>query len=515
MRATGQVLSITIAEKARQIIEYYNAYSLHIAGKINDRSAASVIEHIEKKYTVDEIKLPDGTKIWNLLRIFIRDELPKLQKKQPSKDSQISLLSFIKESIMPLSLPTKKDMICGFSSTESRKEIHGKYYDIYLDPLYEILNDDFAVFEWPSESGRRRKYTGGVYSKTYVPMHIPLYTKVFWNILFYKIGKRKRVKILPEKTLLQIVDIISDISKVEKRVVKDKIFEFVTIFYFIKQFLHSILFKIRPKAVVIRCGYGRFPMALSQACRELNIPSIELQHGLITANHPAYTKRTSSKNRDCTPEYLITHGDIFSTLVQKGGLFEKSKVVPVGFPFLEQRKEEPQNDIHVKKGSTFTHSILFTSQWIAADEILAFIEKTAYLLQTTDEKISIIFKPHPYDNRDYSTLERYTNITVADKYADIFTILPSVDIHSTVYSISGLEAMTFGKPNLFVDIQNVSNIDNSSIAVHSPDEFIKAIKEIVARYEYAVEIAHAIANIFFKREALKNMKDFFTTIGIM
>ncbi len=515
MRANSQVLSITIGEKAKQIIEYYNAYSLHVAGNINDGSAAALIENIEKEYAVDSIQLSDGTRIWNLLRIFIRDELSKLQRKHTREGSRLSLLPFIRESVLPLSLPKKKSMICGFSSTESRKKVKGKYYDIYLDPLYEILNDDFAVFEWPSESGRRRKYEDGVYSKAYVPMHIPLYTKAFWNILFYKIGKRKRFKILSERTLLQIVDVMSATAKVEKTIVKNKAYEFITIFYYIKQFLYSLLVKIKPKAVLIRCGYGRFPMALSQACRELNIPSIELQHGLITANHPAYTKMTSSTNRDCTPEYLLTHGDVFSALVQHGGLFEKNKVVSVGFPFLEQQKEESQKKDHTQKDSTFKHTILFTSQWIAADEIQAFITKFAKHLQATDEQIGIIFKPHPYDNRDYSSLERYKNISLADKYADIFTIFPSVDIHATVYSISGLEAMTFGKPNLFVDIQNVSGINNPSTVVHSPEEFINAVKEIVARYEYTVENANALADIFFKRRALENMKKFFTTIGII
>ena len=510
-----QVLSIRTKDKAKKIMEYYNAYGLHVAGNINDTSCANLIEYIEKKYDIDSIQLHDGTRIWNLIRIFIRDELSKLQRKQKREGSHLYLIPFIKESILPLSLPTKKGMICGFSSTESRKQVKEKYYDIYLDPLYEILNDDFAVFEWPSESGRRRKYEGNVYSKTYIPMHIPIYTKTFWNILFYKIGKRKRFRIIHEKILLQIIDVMSDISKVEKIVVKNKVYEFITIFYHIKQLLHSILVKIKPKAVLIRCGYGRFPMALSQACRELNIPSIELQHGLITANHPAYTKNTSSKNRDCTPEYLLTHGDIFSNLVQQGRLFDKNKVVTVGFPFLEQRKKELQKKDYKQKKAAFDYSILFTSQWIAADEIQVFITKSAQRLQTIDKKIVIIFKPHPYDNRDYSSLERYKNITLADRYEDIFTILPSVDIHATVYSISGLEAMTFGKPNLFVDVHNISGVDTSSMVVRSPDQFITAIKRIIAEYEQAVDDTYTLSDIFFKKDSLKNMKKFFSAIDII
>ncbi len=508
------MLSITTQEKVKQIIECYDAYSLHVARDIKESSTAALIQDIEREYDVDSIQLSDGTKIWNLLRIFICDELPKLQIKDTREGSKLFLLSFIKESILPLSLPKKKGIICGFSSTESRKKLNGKYYDIYLDPLYEILNDDFAVFEWPSESGRRRKYIGGVYSKIYVPMHISLYTKIFWNILFFKISKRKRFKIISEKTLLQIVDVISTKSKIEKTIVKNMVYEFITIFYYIKQFLYSILVKIKPKAVLIRCGYGRFSMALSQACRQLHIPSIELQHGLITSHSLAYKKATATNNKDCLPEYFLTHGEAYTEIVKNGNLFDKEKVISIGHPYLENnlKKEVDQN---LKKSiSSFKYNILVTSQWTVSAEIKSFFIQVAKILEKQNMDIGILFKSHPYEKTDYLELKKYKHIVLIDRYEDIFKLFTITDIHSTVYSTSGLEAMAFGIPNIFVDICSLMGKTNTKFIVNNPEQFINVMQDMISDSKNSRQ-ALEIADMFYKSASDKNLKNFFTKLGVI
>ncbi len=486
-----------------------------VSGNINKIYTHNLIENIERKYDVDSLQTSDGTKIWNLLRIFICDELPKLQKKNTREGSQIFLFPFLKESILPLSLPKKEGIICGFSSTESRKELNGKYYDVYLDPLYEILKDDFAVFEWPSEGGLRRNYEEGAYSKIYVPMHIPLYTKTFWNILFYKICKRKKFEIHSEKTLLEIVDDISAKSQIEKIIVKKKIYDFIAIFYYIKQLLYSILIKIKPKAVLIRCGYGRFPMALSQACRQLHIPSIELQHGLITSYSQAYRKAKATYNKDCLPEYLLTYGKAYAEIVKNGNLFDKGKVIPIGYPYLEKNLKKEANKYLKKSTSSFKHNILVTSQWTVGAEVQSFFIEVAKILEKEKMDVGILFKPHPYGKTDYLEFKKYKHILLIDKYEDTFKLFPIVDIHSTVYSTSGLEAMAFGVPNIFVDINNAINIKNTLYIAVSPNQFIQSMKHILSNYEDASKEAITVAKLFFTPNPEKNFRCFFKNLKIL
>ena len=501
---------------ANQIVSFYNEYDLKISGKINDQTAYQLIETIEKKYDTDKIALVDGTRLWNLIRVFIYSNYQKLEgkiKEEKLRKSNIkSILSLIKESFIPLQVKNKTP-VCGFSSVESRRIYKNTYYDIYLDPLYEILDDNLTVFEWPETTGYRRKYDAFIYSKNYVPMHIPLYTNTFWDLLFYKMKGRHNFRIQSENILNEIIEFVSNNASVDKGKLTKDIYDFITVFVYIKQFLHNILEKISPKIVLIRCGYGRFPMALSQACRELEIPSIELQHGLITAYQPAYRRTTPTDNKDCIPEYLLAHGEIFAEMVKNGNLFDKDKVITTGFLFLENSLKEKNYTKLKKTFSSFKQNILFTSQWIVASEIKEFVIKLAEQLQNTD--IGILFKPHPYDKADYSKLSKYQNIININKYEDTFKLFTKADIHATVYSTSGLEAMAFGMPNIFVDINNIIKVKDTPYIVASPNQFIQSMKHIFSNYEDASKEMIAVAKLFFTPNPEKNFKYFFNNFKIL
>ena len=510
----------TVEQLAQHIITFYNEYDLRVSGKINNQTAYQLIEDIEKNFQTDAITLPDGTKIWNLLRIFLYSNFQKLggktTQKKLNKNSIKSFFSLFKESLTPLILP-KNITVCGFSSGESRKLYNGTYYDIYLDPLYDILGDNLAVFEWPEATGYRRKYDQPVYSRKYIQIHIPFSTKTFWNLLIHQFTNHKNYILQSEEVLQDIIGFICSAASIEENTLTKDIYDFITVFVFIKEYLHDILNKIRPKAVLIRCGYGRFPMALSQACRELSILSIELQHGLIDAYLPAYRKTMPSNNKDCVPEYLLTHGDIFTDMVRNGNLFEPNKVFSTGFLYMEKHlKERKKTDSHQKEILIpFPHNILFTSQWIVASEIQNFVIKIAEQFEQTHMDVGILFKPHPYDKNDYSELQKINHIILVDKYEDIFKLFTIVDIHSTVYSTSGLEAMAFGIPNIFVDTHNISHFPATPYIVASPTQFIESVRTILSHYHDSVEETKALANLFFTPSPEKHFHNIFTELGLM
>jgi hypothetical protein len=504
---------------AQDIISFYNEYDLRISGKINDQTAYQLIQTIEQKFQTDNIRLSDGTRLWNLLRIFLYSHFQKLHqpttKKTFNKSRITSALSIFKESFLPLRIP-KGITVCGFSSGESRKLSDNTYYDIYLDPLYEILGGKLAVFEWPETTGRRRKYDHPVYSRHYVPMHVPLWTKTFWDLLFNTLSGRRNYTLESEEVLQEIIEFLSKIAAIEKTQLTNDISDFITVFVSIKRFLHDILIKIKPQAVIIRCGYGRFPMALSQACRELHIPAIELQHGLITAYLPAYRRATPSANKDCLPEYLLAQGEIYADLVRNGNLFDKDKVISTGYPYLQRILSEKKGTLEQKQTySTYPHNILITSQWIVAAEIKDFIIKVADELSHRSMNVGILFKPHPFDTNEYDDLKKNTHVFLIDKYDDIFKLFNIVDIHSTVYSTSGLEAMAFGTPNLFIDIYNMTKNSTTPYIVASPQRFVESINAIFANYQEAVAETKAVADLFFTPSPEVHFKKFFKDLKIL
>ena len=499
--------------------------------KIKDRHKISVafdiIGEIERKYEVDLVSLPDGAKLWNLIRILLYFYLQKEKSRKLSdkfkKNYNFRLkISTIKEGLTPLKIPSKEIRICGFSNTGSRKYRDGKFYDIYLDTLDDLMGNDFVVFEWPSEQGHRQNYGGMIYSKNYVPLHLPFTTKTFWDIILYKFFNKTSYKIQNLSILDEIIDYFANSVNLEKEMVNKYINESIAIFWYMKGFFKKLLSSISPKLVLIVCGYGRINMAIVQACRELNIPSVELQHGLITENHPGYVKTMKSDNRDCVPEYLLTYGDFFADIVRRGNLFEKEKVVSVGFPYLEEvKKSKPVIDEKLKEFiSSFARNILITSQWTVAEEIKKFTIDLSKELIKNRLNVGIIFKPHQHDWREYTNIENHGNIFLASKYDDIYEILKVVDIHSTVYSTSGIEALAFGKPNIFVDTgkTNVTDIidiidDKTSFVANSPVKFIEKLNFILQSYERISTETMKISEKFFKPNAKKNIEKFFDSMG--
>ena len=496
--------------------------------KLNPNSLPSIfklITEIEEKFDVDSIKLQDGTKLWNLIRIIIffyfqKHEISNKRSHVLSKFN--SFFNLAVETLKPLKFPKKNGGIYGFSGTEARKLKNGKYYDKNMDSLYEIFNNNLYVFEWPTPQGYRRKYNGKIYSKNYVPMHIPVYSKTFWNIAFYKLFGKKHFEIYNEDLIDEILNYVLTAYSTDKKRLEEYLYNNIAIFFYMKEFFTIFLKKYLPKAVLMRCGYGRFHMALSQACKELGIPSIELQHGLITRYHAGYIKTTKSENRDCVPEYILTYGDFFTDIIREGSLFEKEKVVTVGFPYLEEVMEAPPSiDEKVKEFiSKFAATILVTSQWTVADELKEFIVRVAKELNNRNKSIGIVFKPHPRDWRDYSNI-REENMFIPNKYDSIYEILKVVDIHSTVYSTSGLEALAFGKPNIFIDVgkTNIEDIihvvDNKvSFLVSSPQEYIEKVEYIFSDYEKLSKEVKKVAEKFFKPNAKKNIETFLKSVGI-
>lgn len=504
-------------ELTQQTISYYNDYGLHVAAKINNLTAYGLTQTIEKKYRVDAIKLSDGTRIWNLIRIYIYANLPEVLKQKEATNLSFSPLSLIKEGITPLKIPKIRNPIYGFSSGASRKYYKDTFYDIYLDPIYDILKDQLILFEWPEHRGSHRYYTDKLYSKHYVPFHIPLYISTFWELLSYKLTDHISFTIEHEDILQEIIEFISTAAHTEKEKINKDIYDFITVFFILKKFFIKILKKMSPKAVLIRCGYGRFPMALAQACRENYIPCLELQHGIITDSHGAYIRATETKNQDCVPEYLLTYGDIFTDLVKQGKLFDSDKVISVGFPYLENNRNEQNRDTESLKQilSPFAHTIFFTSQGFVAKDVHEFVKNVAQELSVSNPDIGIVFKPHPYDTADYSDLQNYRNVRVLDKYEDIFKIFTVIDIHSTVYSTSGLEAMAFGRPNIFVDIYKIMKINHSPFIVTTPKEFVASVQTILSHYsDYSAQTLNA-ANQFFKPASQKNFTFIFKKLHLL
>lgn len=198
-----------------------------------------------------------------------------------------------------------------------------------------------------------------------------------------------------------------------------------------------ILKKVKPKAIVLVVAYSLECMLLCEAGKIMNIPVIELQHGVIGKEHIAYNFYKPYKLKSF-PDYIFTFGNYDKKCARLP--ITKNRVYAVGYPELEKS---------VKKYTKFKKNnekrvILILSQTLP---ILA--EYASYLAEHTDtEQYEIVFKLHP---REYDVWERelgnYLNSpkikVVGNTKRDIYYYLARADYVVSNSSTALIEATMF------------------------------------------------------------------------
>lgn len=453
---------------------------------------AEKITNLEKKYDVDSIQLKDGTRIWNLIRILfyyysintsiIQDEERNVVKKT---------LFLLKESLTSKKIPPNITL-CAVSDVDAQKKYQEMYYDSIIDPLEEIF-DDFYVFDWPSQKGIRHKNT----LKNHIPLNIPL------SIIIEKIKPSKQI-IHNEILLMKIIDEFSSYFDIDFEKLRRHVYESIGIFVALKKHVKRTFEKRSPSLVFVRAAHGRFQMAVVQACRELHIKTIELQHGLIFDDHIGYLKRTRSSNRDCLPDEVYTWGAFFSDIIKKGYLFPETAIHEVGFPFMEKMVNQPPPQDEQAKG----FSKKFNSTVLVAGQAIGDIDSFIKMASVLDETIGYIYKPHPRDIKEYRFSEK--NIMVSDRKINYYSLLPCVDVNMGVCSATMFDSICFGVPNIIVynrdaNVSGVADIVDNEVSylVKQPEELPDIIKRIKKIPKTTVMEK---SKIYFKNNSLQEIK---------
>lgn len=444
-----------------------------------DYLSYSVITEIEEKYPVYDLEFKDGSKIWNPLRIYLYFYI--LETELRSKDIFYKkIFNMFLEGLKPVKIPNKTYTFCAFTSGRNRRYKFNKYYDIMMDPIQELINKPMFICEWPGPDGKHRKYDKDIFSDHASKVHISIYDKAFWQIFFNRINI-KSLYFTSENIYTDILEYYAKHANVDfGRLISDS-YNYLSSIPVMKEYFHAFLEKIQPSIVFMVGGHSGFNMALIQACKEQEIKTIELQHGLITKYHAAYMKDKKSTYYDYRPDYIFTYGSYFTEMIQNKYAFPKSHVRTIGYPYLNRvKKIPPKISINVQQHlKNYKNNILITSQWNIADEITSFTNALAANLEKRQKKTGIIFKPHPSDWRNYKTQISKSNICIVSKFEDTYDLFKISDIHSTIYSTSGFEALSFSKPNIFIDIGKTSMSDLSNIIDNETCYEIKNIEEYI------------------------------------
>lgn len=307
------------------------------------------------------------------------------------------------------------------------------------------------------------------------------------NILYFDIDKFNRIKRVHfpkesvskleiEKKIMKPIETYFGISiglEIRKKWFNRVIFFIHTKRYYINYYSY-LLKKIRPKIILIAYAYGFERMLLCEVAHRMHIPVVELQHGIIGAEHIAYNFK-KLMHLSSFPDYVFTFGQYEKERTRFP--IPKSHVIPTGYPELENKY-----NIYKKKRRN-KKVILFISQTLI--EIAKFAQVVAQKLDS--EKYEIVFQLHPFEYACWeSTIGRYLlhpNIKVVGSYNHtVYESLAQADWVVGNFSTVLSEAQMFDvkvavlKFDMYRAVRFLYQ-NGYAVLVDSPEQLIKEIEE--------------------------------------
>lgn len=346
-----------------------------------------------------------------------------------------------------------------------KKRGDGKWWDIYSDPVIESINPDYVYFESPylGEHLEPAKTT----NLNYLDLVDFLGTlRERLGFVASKInGEEKELISLIDDDIQERFSIQIDIKKIVRDVINGR-----------KQIIpvyKKILKKINPELVFVVVSYSKENFI--EACHDLGIPVVELQHGVIHKFHMGYSFPGKSTKKNF-PDYFLSFGDFW------GGAAElpisDSKIFPVGYPYLEEEKEKysPLED---------ENQILFISQGTVGREL----SKFAVELSKSDWIESmLVYKLHPGEfdrwKDEYPWLVN-ANIDVKKDEVPLYKLFAKSKAQIGVNSTALFEGQAFGLDTYLLDTNGIEIM--KQFIEQGYAQSVKSVNDFYGKFESRID----------------------------
>lgn len=192
-----------------------------------------------------------------------------------------------------------------------------------------------------------------------------------------------------------------------------------------------------PKAVFVLNAYHLF-IPFQAAAREVGIPVIEMQHGIIHENHPGYVF-DGMPELPHLPDHLIVFGRHFGELLDRESPRWRGRWSVGGHPWLKRKR----SGVDALPASAFDSVVLFSQPNTPVRT--RFRELGPALRSRLDRKTRVILKPHPREI-DFESFYRPcadAGIHLATSRDDAHELLRSCRLAVSVSSTVAIEALAF------------------------------------------------------------------------
>jgi hypothetical protein len=394
------------------------------------------IKKIESEYPVATIEYK-GMKIWPFIRsaIFISYFLESTVKNNKSWNYQLSkigrILRAIKTTSLNILIKKRSSVLFTDDGSSGLRYIDGKLVDIFAIPVINYEKDLIPIV----------LNTRSV-SITAFARYINSDFFLMWAKLYSCIKKNNKEKIINKWVLDKIVSDLNIRFDVDKSIFL--IFSFLAIF--------RLYFKlIKPQKIFLICYYGIAKMAASYVAKEMKIPIIELQHGVIYDGHPPYFTEVNIEPNPY-PDYLFVFGETYKKFVSPF-ICNPSNIFIIGNYYTDyiKRNKTKNKNLFFTKYNNISSQIIITVAGITEldDKMLEFIEG---ILESRYD-VCFIYIPRIITSKliHYS----HTNIFIETEL-DVYQCMQNSYITSTVNSTCAIESLVFGTPVILINIQNLA-----------------------------------------------------------
>jgi hypothetical protein len=461
----------------------------------------------EKKHKLFE-REDDGFKYWPYLRFEIFNMIQNKNNNTGAAHTKPPFINRVKELYkIPFQyfnasfLIKKKSKELDYLILNHQRRVKEKsiYRCLYTDNLISHLEGGkHLIIEEPYEG----KHFKPIINKDIMYVDYLDYLYVLKRLIY----SLKRKKIIHPQTENELRFLVNELSRTfDAKLNANEMIEIVnkmkiryTILY--KHYKY-ILKKINPKVVIEVVSYNFSRMVVNEICKELNIPTIELQHGTMGKYHIAYNF-AEKMNLETFPDYIFTFGQFWKDSTRLPLNAEKVKVI--GWPYFEQKVNEFNNRKEIEKSSKKT--ILFISQGTIGKELSQLAVDLSKIIGRRDFKI--IYKLHPGEyirwKGDYPWLIN-ANLEVVDhNNNDMHYYFSKSEIQIGVYSTALFEGLAYGLKTIIVKLSHYETMEllfkeRMACLAETSNEVFELCKEFV-RLEKKLNVSY-----FWEQNSMSNM----------
>lgn len=243
--------------------------------------------------------------------------------------------------------------------------------------------------------------------------------------------------------------------------------------------------RARPSALFVLCGYHFF-IPFQIAARELGIPVIELQHGVIHESHPGYMYDVDDLPH--LPDHIVVFGSHFGELLERESPAWAGRWSVGGHPWLRRKVAE------TRLASDRRRVVLFSAPDAATRQRLAAVLPGLAAALAGD--FEIVVKPHPLEIDAGSYYAPWGDrVRVAGNLDDSYQLLGGCAVSVCVNSTVAIEALAYPCTSIVLDAPFISGeirslIDRGAIQLARTSDDIVAVARRALHSERPQLAAH-------------------------